>query len=108
MRSPLPKLSEIVSARSSARFVNVATPPKKRRGSTPRAGLAVHERRRYETAVVRRLDIAESVLLINQRLDSECLPGRRRRRRLCMHYQLAGPAGLTTTLVDVAAASALP
>ena len=71
VRPPLVKLSEIVSALLSARFVNVATPPGQRDGGRPleRAG-AARQRRRHHRAVVAGFQVAELVLFIDDWLDA--------------------------------------
>ena len=62
-------LSVMVSAVSSARLVNVATPPDTVAvRSLERAG-AAGERRRDHRAAVARLEVAVLVLLIDHRLD---------------------------------------
>ena len=74
VRLPPVNLSEIVSALSSARFVNVATPPDTVTVVVPWSGPApLCKRRRHHRAVVACLQVAELVLFIDHRLGRERL-----------------------------------
>ena len=80
---PLLKVIEIVSAVSSARLVKVATPPETvaaivpAREPDPLASEALDRR-----AVVACFQVAEPILFVDHRLDSERLAGCRGRGRL--------------------------
>ena len=79
----------MVSAVSSARFVNVATPPETVAVSVPWSGPAPLLRNAVTTVLLSlRLEVAVLVFFVDDRLRAEGLTGRRGLRRLRLDDQL--------------------
>ena len=97
---PLLKVTEMVSAVSSARLVNVATPPETVALSVPcEWARSVARRAADDRAVVACLEVAESILFVDHRLDAERLAGRGGRGRLGRITNRAAAAGLIAKLL---------
>ncbi len=93
--------SVIVSARSSARPVKVATPFRDRRGCPDERAGTGGELGRDHRAAVAGLEVTEPVLLLDHRLDAQRLAGRRASTSSCAStINWLAPAGLTLMLPE--------